>query len=37
MHTVHPVHNIQWLEDDVRGAVAPGCFQLIAHPTIAGQ
>jgi hypothetical protein len=36
-HTVHPVHKIQWLKYDVRRAIAPGCFQLIADLAIAGQ
>ena len=30
-----PSDKIQWLKYDVRGAIAPGCFQLIAHLTIA--
>jgi hypothetical protein len=34
-HTVHPVHKIQWLKYDMCGAIAPGCFQLITHLTIA--
>ena len=28
---------IQWLKQDMRGALAPGCFQLIADLAIAGQ
>ena len=36
-HTVHPVHKIQRLEDDVRGAVLIGGLQCIAHPPIPGQ
>ena len=28
---------IQWLENDMRRAIAPGCFQLIADLAIAGQ
>jgi len=32
-----PGYEIQWLENDMRGAVAPGCFQLIVHLAIAGQ
>jgi len=31
-HTVHPVHKIQGFEDDVGGAIAVGCFELVPYP-----
>ena len=33
-HTVHPVHKVQWFKQDVGGAIAVGCFELIAHPAV---
>ncbi len=36
-HTVHPVHKIQWFEDDVSRTIAVGCFELVAHLAVPGQ
>ncbi len=35
MESLRPVPNIQWLEYYVRGAITPGCFQLITDLAIA--